>query len=61
MRRIGLLGLVLAFFLSGVLGCGGGSPKVGKENRIKARQDAQKDKKQDKFMKPDAEDEGPDF
>jgi hypothetical protein len=61
MGRIGLLALVLAFFLGGVLGCGGGKPNVGKENRIKARQDSQKDKKQGKFMQPDEEDKGPDF
>jgi hypothetical protein len=55
------MALVQAFFLSAALGCGS-KPKrdeTGK-NPFKGRQQTQKEKSQDKFMKPDQA-TGPDF
>ena len=54
MTRNNLFILVLVSFMSPILlGCGEGSPKreVGKDP-FKNRQETQKEKNQDKFMKP---------
>jgi len=52
MYRFFLVGLVLAIFLSGALGCGSGSPKQEQKDPFKARQQAAPKEKQGGFMKP---------
>ena len=52
MRRICLLGLVLAFFWFGAFGCGDSSPQVKKGDPIKDRLQAQKDNNHGKYMMP---------
>ncbi len=52
MYRFCLVGLVLAIFLSGSLGCGGGFPKQEQKDPFKARQQAAPKEKQGGFMKP---------
>jgi len=54
MRRMGLLGLILALLMSVALGCGDSGPQREEgKSPFKARQETQKEKKQGKFMKPD--------
>jgi len=54
MGRFWLMGLGLAFFLAGAVGCGGSSPPPAEERPgVKARQDMQKEKSGPKYMKPD--------
>jgi len=50
-RRSFFAGLLLIFTAS-VLGCGESSPTVKKEDPFKGRQETQKEKSQDTFMKP---------
>jgi hypothetical protein len=53
MYRFGLLGLVLAILLSGVFGCGSGSPKQERgKDPFKAREEAAPKKSGKNFMKP---------
>jgi len=52
MKRRFLQTFVLTFFLGVVCGCGGSEPTKKEEDPFKARQQAQKEKAQDKFMKP---------
>jgi hypothetical protein len=49
MLRSGVLILVLAIL---ALGCGGGPKREEGKDPFKARQETQKEKNQDKFMKP---------
>ncbi len=55
MGRLGLFGLALAIVLfTGLMGCGGsGTPPAEERPGLKARQDLQKEKAQQKYMKPD--------
>jgi len=54
MSRLGLFGMGLAFVLAGVLGCSGSSvPPAEERPGLKARQDIQKEKKQESYMKPE--------
>ena len=52
MYRFCLVGLVLAIFLSGALGCGSGSPKQEQKDPFKTRREAAPKEKQGGFMKP---------
>ena len=58
MRQFGLLGLALAFIISGLVGCGGADvPPPEERPGVKNRQEMQKEKmnkekKQDSYMKP---------
>ena len=53
MRQFGLWGLILGFIFVGVVGCGGADvPPAEERPGLKQRQEMQKEKKQQSYMKP---------
>jgi hypothetical protein len=53
MNRVGLSGLVLTFLFAGVIGCGNSDiPPAEERPGVKQRQEMQKEKKQQSYMKP---------
>jgi hypothetical protein len=53
MRQFGLWGLALAFIVSAIVGCGGADvPPPEERPGLKQRQEMQKEKKQQSYMKP---------
>ena len=54
MRRTALVAMIHVFFLGGILGCGSSSPPPPEERPgVKQRQDMQKEKGPQRYMKPD--------
>lgn len=52
MRQTVLIAMILALSFGGILGCGSDVPPAEERPGVKQRQEAQKEKKQETYMKP---------